>query len=108
MRYVPNRGLLTGWTPPERVNPPGQPPIPIPAAGGAWWSPRSRSSWSSNTSQQVGGSIGTALLNTVATTSSAAYITAHLTEPAQRESVTREGSVHGYRCPLGGAVQKVA
>lgn len=49
-----------------------------------------------NTSQQVGGSIGTALLNTVATTSSAAYITAHLTDPAQRALVTKEGIVHGY------------
>ncbi|MCZ4607641.1 MFS transporter [Streptomyces sp. Lzd4kr] len=49
-----------------------------------------------NTSQQVGGSIGTALLNTIATSSSAAYITAHLTDPAQRDLVTREGVVHGY------------
>ncbi|MFE5816775.1 MFS transporter [Streptomyces sp. NPDC056479] len=49
-----------------------------------------------NTSQQVGGSIGTALLNTVATTSSAAYITAHLTDPARRALVTKEGVVHGY------------
>lgn len=49
-----------------------------------------------NTSQQVGGSIGTALLNTIATTSSAAHITAHLTDPAQRALVTKEGIVHGY------------
>ncbi|MEG3627470.1 MFS transporter [Streptomyces poriticola] len=49
-----------------------------------------------NTSQQVGGSIGTALLNTVATTTSASWITAHLTDPAQRELITREGIVHGY------------
>ncbi|KUO10496.1 MFS transporter [Streptomyces sp. DSM 15324] len=49
-----------------------------------------------NTSQQVGGSIGTALLNTIATTSSAAYITAHFTGPAERAAVTREGIVHGY------------
>ncbi|MFG1670167.1 MFS transporter [Streptomyces sp. Y7] len=49
-----------------------------------------------NTSQQVGGSIGTALLNTIATSSSAAYITAHLTDPAQRDLVTRQGIVHGY------------
>ncbi|MFV0135148.1 MFS transporter [Streptomyces sp. HMX87] len=49
-----------------------------------------------NTAQQVGGSIGTALLNTVATTTSAAWITAHLTDPAQREALTREGVVHGY------------
>ena len=49
-----------------------------------------------NTSQQVGGSIGTALLNTIATTSSTAYIAAHLHDPAQQELITREGIVHGY------------
>jgi EmrB/QacA subfamily drug resistance transporter len=49
-----------------------------------------------NTSQQVGGSIGTALLNTIATTSSAAYITAHLRNPAQRALIVKEGLVHGY------------
>ncbi|WP_419249536.1 MFS transporter [Streptomyces griseorubiginosus] len=49
-----------------------------------------------NTSQQVGGSIGTALLNTIATTSSTAYVTAHLTNPAQKALVVKEGVVHGY------------
>ncbi|MFE1438284.1 MFS transporter [Streptomyces sp. NPDC058739] len=49
-----------------------------------------------NTSQQVGGSIGTALLNTIATTSSTAYVTAHLTGPAGRAQVVAEGTVHGY------------
>ncbi|MFE2584916.1 MFS transporter [Streptomyces sp. NPDC059378] len=49
-----------------------------------------------NTSQQVGGSIGTALLNTIATTSGAAYITAHLRNPAQKDLIVREGIVHGY------------
>ncbi|MFG3101880.1 MFS transporter [Streptomyces sp. NPDC048182] len=49
-----------------------------------------------NTSQQVGGSIGTALLNTIATTSSANYIAAHLTNPSQRARVIPEGVVHGY------------
>ncbi|MEV6960996.1 MFS transporter [Streptomyces sp. NPDC051207] len=49
-----------------------------------------------NTSQQVGGSIGTALLNTIATTSSAGYLSARRTDPAQREQVVREGIVHGY------------
>ncbi|MFE2631676.1 MFS transporter [Streptomyces sp. NPDC059374] len=49
-----------------------------------------------NTSQQVGGSIGTALLNTIATTSSTAYITAHLLNPADRRLVTQQGIVHGY------------
>ncbi|MFI5798348.1 MFS transporter [Streptomyces sp. NPDC051677] len=49
-----------------------------------------------NTSQQVGGSIGTALLNTIATTSSTAYIAAHLTSPANKAQVVAEGTVHGY------------
>ncbi|MGW3148754.1 MFS transporter [Streptomyces sp. NPDC001177] len=49
-----------------------------------------------NTSQQVGGSIGTALLNTIATTSSTAYVAAHLHDPAQRATVVPEGVVHGY------------
>ena len=53
-----------------------------------------------NTSQQVGGSIGTALLNTIATTSSTAYITAHLTNPSQQDLITREGIVHGYTVAL--------
>ncbi|MET7287777.1 MFS transporter [Streptomyces sp. NPDC005573] len=49
-----------------------------------------------NTAQQVGGSIGTALLNTIATTSSAAYIAAHVHRPADRAVVLPEGVVHGY------------
>ncbi|MFB6849418.1 MFS transporter [Streptomyces sp. NPDC056373] len=49
-----------------------------------------------NTSQQVGGSIGTALLNTIATTSTATFVTAHLTNPSDRTRVVREGVVHGY------------
>ncbi|WP_392965968.1 MFS transporter [Streptomyces sp. LN245] len=57
-----------------------------------------------NTSQQVGGSIGTALLNTIATTTSTAYIAAHLRDPAQRELITREGVVHGYTVAIWWAV----
>ncbi|MGW1268679.1 MFS transporter [Streptomyces sp. NPDC002491] len=49
-----------------------------------------------NTSQQVGGSIGTALLNTIATTSSAAYLSSHLTGPVRRAQVAAEATVHGY------------
>jgi EmrB/QacA subfamily drug resistance transporter len=49
-----------------------------------------------NTSQQVGGSIGTALLNTIATTSSAAYLSAHLAGPARRARIAAEATVHGY------------
>jgi hypothetical protein len=44
----------------------------------------------------VGGSIGTALLNTIATTSSATYIAAHLHSPAQKAAVSAAGVVHGY------------
>jgi len=57
-----------------------------------------------NTSQQVGGSIGTALLNTIATTSSTAYIAAHLHDPAQKALITREGIVHGYTVAIWWAV----
>ncbi|MFJ7149427.1 MFS transporter [Streptomyces sp. NPDC100445] len=56
-----------------------------------------------NTSQQVGGSIGTALLNTVATTSGAAYVTAHLRGPADRATVVPAGVVHGYTVAIGWA-----
>ncbi|MGX5188941.1 MFS transporter [Streptomyces avermitilis] len=49
-----------------------------------------------NTAQQVGGSIGTALLNTIAATTSTAYIAAHLRDPARKELAIREGIVHGY------------
>ncbi|MGY6020545.1 MFS transporter [Streptomyces spinosirectus] len=49
-----------------------------------------------NTSQQVGGSIGTALLNTIATSSGTAYIAAHLHNPAQKALILKEGVVHGY------------
>jgi len=57
-----------------------------------------------NTAQQVGGSIGTALLNTIATTSSTAYIAAHLTNPAQKALITSKGIVHGYTVAIWWAV----
>ncbi|MET9786018.1 MFS transporter [Streptomyces canus] len=57
-----------------------------------------------NTSQQVGGSIGTALLNTIATTSSTAYVAAHLTDPSKKALVVREGVVHGYTVAIWWAV----
>jgi EmrB/QacA subfamily drug resistance transporter len=56
-----------------------------------------------NTSQQVGGSIGTALLNTVATTSGAAYVSAHLRGPARKAAVVPAGVVHGYTVAIGWA-----
>ncbi|PTR31944.1 EmrB/QacA subfamily drug resistance transporter [Rhodococcus sp. OK519] len=52
-----------------------------------------------NTSQQVGGAIGTALLNTIATSATAAYMTAHAQEATTPESGTLlglEGMVHGF------------
>ncbi|WP_406125076.1 MFS transporter [Streptomyces sp. NBC_00989] len=57
-----------------------------------------------NTAQQVGGSIGTALLNTIATTSSTAYIAAHLHTPAQKALITSKGIVHGYTVAIWWAV----
>ncbi|AMB60415.1 Puromycin resistance protein pur8 [Microterricola viridarii] len=46
-----------------------------------------------NTSQQVGGSIGTALLNTLAATAATSYVSAHL--PASPE-VIAEAALHSY------------
>ncbi|MFJ9245368.1 MFS transporter [Streptomyces sp. NPDC101776] len=57
-----------------------------------------------NTAQQVGGSIGTALLNTIATTSSTAYIVAHLHSPAEKALITSKGIVHGYTVAIWWAV----
>ncbi|MEV5985979.1 MFS transporter [Streptomyces sp. NPDC052051] len=53
-----------------------------------------------STSQQVGGSIGTALLNTLATTSGTAYLAAHLHDPAERAQIVRQGTVHGFTVAL--------
>ncbi|GAT83928.1 puromycin resistance protein pur8 [Streptomyces sp. F-3] len=53
-----------------------------------------------NTSQQVGGSIGTALLNTIATTSSAAYLAARPDGARDRPRVVAESIVHGYTVAL--------
>ncbi|AYN34600.1 MFS transporter [Streptomyces albus] len=58
-----------------------------------------------NTAQQVGGSIGTALLNTIATTSATHWVTSRLTrDPAQRSRIAREGIVHGYTVAIWWAV----
>ena len=46
-----------------------------------------------NTSQQVGGSIGTALLNTLAASSATAYVASH--QPATK-AVAAEAAVHSY------------
>ncbi|MBY8888619.1 MFS transporter [Streptomyces sp. PTM05] len=49
-----------------------------------------------NTAQQVGGSIGTALLNTIAASAATAYITAHATSPHVSRGLQVTGTVHGY------------
>ncbi|NLU68797.1 MFS transporter [Streptomyces sp. HNM0574] len=49
-----------------------------------------------NTAQQVGGSIGTALLNTVATSITGNYIRDHPVEPRMRREMAREAVVHGF------------
>jgi len=46
-----------------------------------------------NTSQQVGGSIGTALLNTIAATAAAGYLTEH--QPSSPTAIA-EAAVHSY------------
>jgi hypothetical protein len=46
-----------------------------------------------NTSQQVGGSIGTALLNTLAATAATSYVASHVPPSA---TVAAEAAVHSY------------
>lgn len=52
------------------------------------------------TGQQVGGSIGTALLNTIATSAGASYIAAHAATiratPAARQLIEAQAAVHSY------------
>ena len=51
-----------------------------------------------NTSQQVGGAIGTALLNTIAATAATSYATAHLASirgPADAKAMQAQALVHG-------------
>ena len=49
-----------------------------------------------NTSQQIGGSLGTALLNTVFASAVTAYFAAHLRDPADAAQVTPLALIHGY------------
>jgi EmrB/QacA subfamily drug resistance transporter len=54
-----------------------------------------------NVGQQLGGSIGTALLNTIATSATAAYVTSHLSpaiasSAAGRAALQASAAVHGY------------
>jgi EmrB/QacA subfamily drug resistance transporter len=60
-----------------------------------------------NTSQQVGGAIGTALLNTVAASATASYIEDHIASAAsrsQRQLVELEAMVQGYTSAVWFAV----
>jgi len=49
-----------------------------------------------NTAQQVGGSIGTALLNTIAATVTARYLTAHAAPGADKRLLGAKATVHGF------------
>jgi EmrB/QacA subfamily drug resistance transporter len=52
-----------------------------------------------NTSQQIGGSLGTALLNTIFTSAVAGYLTAHqhdITSPSQLPGLQAVATVHSY------------
>ncbi|MFH8567729.1 MFS transporter [Streptomyces sp. NPDC017993] len=87
--------------------------MPVMATATAGVAPRDSGVTSAtvNTAQQVGGSIGTALLNTIATSTSATYIGSHLIQatqdnggrltPALRDSVIKEGVVHGFNVAIG-------
>ncbi|MDT0438021.1 MULTISPECIES: MFS transporter [Streptomyces] len=60
-----------------------------------------------NTSQQVGGAIGTALLNTIAASATTGYITGHIAgarSGSQRQLVQLQGMVHGYTAAIWFAV----
>ncbi|MFG2354464.1 MFS transporter [Streptomyces sp. NPDC048521] len=60
-----------------------------------------------NTSQQVGGAIGTALLNTIAASATTSYIKDHIAGAAakpQQELVKLQGQVHGYSMAIWFAV----
>jgi EmrB/QacA subfamily drug resistance transporter len=49
-----------------------------------------------NTSQQIGGAISTALLNSLANSAAATYVAAHLSDPL----VTADAALHGYHTPF--------
>ena len=61
-----------------------------------------------NTSQQVGGAIGTALLNTIAACATTAYVTDHIARPRPRRPSSSWSSsramVHGYTTAIWWAV----
>jgi EmrB/QacA subfamily drug resistance transporter len=61
-----------------------------------------------NTAQQVGGSIGTALLNTIAATTTSTYVASHLADaarsgnvtPGEKSAIVNNGTVHGFTMAL--------
>ncbi|MGG8408484.1 MFS transporter [Streptomyces sp. 12297] len=61
-----------------------------------------------NTSQQVGGAIGTALLNTIAASATTSYLVAHASDgaggAAARQALQAQGMVHGYAAAIWWAV----
>jgi hypothetical protein len=50
-----------------------------------------------NTSQQVGGSVGTSLLNTLAASAGTAYVLAHPVTATAAATVQAQATVHGYQ-----------
>jgi EmrB/QacA subfamily drug resistance transporter len=54
-----------------------------------------------NSTQQVGGSIGTALLNTIATTVTASYLHAHLVAGESGAATIANATVHGFGVAFG-------
>lgn len=57
-----------------------------------------------NTSQQVGGAIGTALLNTIAASATTAYLASHATSPTPSQALVNEAAVQGYSTAIWWAV----
>ncbi|MEV4329820.1 MFS transporter [Streptomyces sp. NPDC049597] len=57
-----------------------------------------------NTSQQVGGAIGTALLNTIAASATTSYIASHAAGAADPKLLELQGMVHGFSSAIWWAV----
>ena len=57
-----------------------------------------------NTSQQVGGAIGTALLNTIAASATTAYLVGHATAGGSKSLLQAQALVHGYTSAIWWAV----
>ncbi|GGO89161.1 MFS transporter [Wenjunlia tyrosinilytica] len=57
-----------------------------------------------NTSQQVGGAIGIALLNTIAASSTTDYLKSHLKSPRPSQLLINQAAVHGYATAIWWAV----